>query len=85
MLPTFSDTTVRRGKKGKKGKRSKRIATENSVFSLLFQDWAQMNAVAAYTISLPICECACTGNVCNIHMCMSIIFMCKCTQYQVCG
>lgn len=34
MLPTFSDTTVRRGKKkkGKKGKRNKRIATENSVF-----------------------------------------------------
>lgn len=75
MLPTFSDTTVRRGKKGKKGKRSKRIATENSVFSLIFQDWAQMNAVAAYTISLPICEVRAQA-MCVIYICVCLSFLC---------
>ena len=35
-----------------------------SVFSLIFQDWGQMNAVAAYAISLPIC---------NVHTCVSFL------------
>ena len=62
MLPTFSDTTVGGG-----GGRAVGMVKEEketnvlllktvSVFSLIFQDWGQMNAVAAYAISLPICN-----------------------------
>lgn len=58
MLPTFSDTTVRRGKKKKEKKEKETNVSllKTVFFSFIFQDWGQKNAVAAYAISLSICD-----------------------------
>lgn len=47
MLPTFSDTTVRRVKKGGKKEKETNVSLLKtvSIFSLIFQDWGQRNAV----------------------------------------